>query len=117
MGTTRTGSLRRTLRRSARRLARRADLGRLVRRRASAPLGLRMAKTTLAAVISWELALRLPGSQPPVLAPLTALLVTQLTLVKTITGSLQRVASVTARCCWRWLWPTCSGCTGGASAW
>ena len=30
------------------------------------------------------------------LAPLTALLVTQLTLVKTITGSLQRVASVTA---------------------
>ena len=47
-------------------------------------------------MISWELALRLPGSQPPVLAPLTALLVTQLTLVKTITGSLQRVASVTA---------------------
>jgi hypothetical protein len=47
-------------------------------------------------VISWELALRLPGTQPPVLAPLTALLVTQLTLVKTITGSLQRVASVTA---------------------
>jgi hypothetical protein len=46
--------------------------------------------------VSWELALRLPGTQPPVLAPLTALLVTQLTLVKTITGSLQRVASVTA---------------------
>jgi hypothetical protein len=47
-------------------------------------------------VISWELARLLPGSQPPVLAPLTALLVTQLTLVKTITGSLQRVASVAA---------------------
>ena len=58
--------------------------------------GLRTAKTTLAAVISWELALRLPGTTPPVLAPLTALLVTQLTLVKTITGSFQRVASVTA---------------------
>ena len=91
----RAGAPRRRLRRAARRLARRVDLGRLTRRGADAPLGLRTAKTTLAAVISWELALLLPGSQPPVLAPLTALLVTQLTLVKTITGSLQRVASVT----------------------
>ena len=92
----RAGTPRRRLRRAARRLARRVDLGRLTRRGADAPLGLRTAKTTLAAVISWELALLLPGSQPPVLAPLTALLVTQLTLVRTITGSLQRVASVTA---------------------
>jgi len=92
----RAGSPRRQLRRAARRLARRVDLGRLARRGDDAPLGLRTAKTTLAAVISWELARLLPGSQPPVLAPLTALLVTQLTLVKTITGSLQRVASVTA---------------------
>jgi hypothetical protein len=93
----RVGSLRRRLRRSTRRLARRVDLGRLTpwRGKGAAP-GLRTAKTTLAAVISWELALRLPGTTPPVLAPLTALLVTQLTLVKTITGSLQRVASVTA---------------------
>jgi hypothetical protein len=97
VGGERAGRLRRQLRRSARRLARRADLGRLARLRGDgAPLGLRTAKTTLAAVISWELALRLPGSQPPVLAPLTALLVTQLTLVKTITGSFQRVASVAA---------------------
>jgi Aromatic acid exporter family member 1 len=97
MGGRRAGSLRRRLRRSVRRLGRRVDLGRLASRRDdTAPLGLRTAKTTVAAVISWELALRLPGSQPPVLAPLTALLVTQLTLVKTITGSLQRVASVTA---------------------
>jgi hypothetical protein len=89
--------VRRRLRRSARRLARRIDLGRLTRRQGDGSLlGLRTAKTTLAAVIAWELALRLPGTQPPVLAPLTALLVTQLTLVKTITGSLQRVASVTA---------------------
>ena len=97
MGAERAGSWRRKLRRSARRLARRVDLRRLVRWRGEgSPLGLRTAKTTLAAVISWELALLLPGSQPPVLAPLTALLVTQLTLVKTITGSFQRVASVTA---------------------
>jgi uncharacterized membrane protein YgaE (UPF0421/DUF939 family) len=97
MGAERTDSLRRRLRRSARRLGRRIDLGRLASRREDgSPVGLRTAKTTLAAVISWELALRLPGSQPPVLAPLTALLVTQVTLVQTITGSLQRVASVTA---------------------
>jgi hypothetical protein len=97
VGGERAGSLRRRLRRSVRRLARRADLRRLTRLRGDgSPLGLRTAKTTLAAVISWELALRLPGSQPPVLAPLTALLVTQVTLVKTITGSFQRVASVTA---------------------
>jgi hypothetical protein len=97
VGAERAGTWRRKLRRSARRLARRVDLRRLVRWRGEgSPLGLRTAKTTLAAVISWELALLLPGSQPPVLAPLTALLVTQLTLVKTITGSFQRVASVTA---------------------
>jgi hypothetical protein len=86
-----------SLRRAARRVARRVDLAPLTEWRGrGVPPGLRTAKTTLAAVISWELALRLPGSQPPVLAPLTALLVTQVTLVQTITGSLQRVASVTA---------------------
>jgi hypothetical protein len=97
VGTEPTDSLRRRLRRSARRLGRRIDLGRLASRREDgSPLGLRTAKATLAAVISWELALRLPGSQPPVLAPLTALLVTQVTVVQTIIGSFQRVASVTA---------------------
>jgi Aromatic acid exporter family member 1 len=96
VGAGRARSLRR-LRRSARRLARRVDLRRLVRwREDGSQLGLRTAKTTLAAVLSWELALRLPGSQPPVLAPLTALLVAQITLAETITGSFQRVASVTA---------------------
>jgi Aromatic acid exporter family member 1 len=96
VGAGRARSLRR-LRRSARRVGRRVDLRRLVRwREDGSQLGLRTAKTTLAAVLSWELALRLPGSQPPVLAPLTALLVTQVTLAKTITGSFQRVASVTA---------------------
>jgi len=105
----RTGSWRR-LHRSARRLARRTDIGRLTRRRGDdSLLGLGTAKTTLAAVIAWELAERLPGTEPPVLAPLTALLVTQLTIVKTITGSLQRVASVTAARAGRARTPT-SGC-------
>jgi hypothetical protein len=97
VGRERLGSRRRRLRRTTRRLARRVDLGRLTRWRGhGSPPGLRTAKTTLAAVVSWELALRLPGTTPPVLAPLTALLVTQITLVETITGSLQRVGSVTA---------------------
>ena len=95
MAAQRTSSLRRRLRRSARRLVRRADLGRLVRWRGDgSPLLLRTAKTTLAAVVSWELALLLPGSEPPVFAPLTALLVTQLTVVETVTEGLQRVGSV-----------------------
>jgi hypothetical protein len=58
------------------------------------PPGLRTAKTTLAAIVSWELARRLPGDSQPLLAPLTALLVTQLTVVETVTEGLERVGSV-----------------------
>jgi uncharacterized membrane protein YccC len=84
-----------SLGRAARRVARRVDLSPLTEWRGrGVPPGLRTAKTTLAAVISWELARRLPGESLPVLAPLTALLVTQLTVVETVTGSLQRVGSV-----------------------
>jgi uncharacterized membrane protein YccC len=84
-----------SLRRVARRVARRVDLSPLTEWRGrGTPPGLRTAKTTLAAVISWELARRLIHTEAPVLAPLTALLVTQLTVVETVTGSLQRVGSV-----------------------
>jgi uncharacterized membrane protein YccC len=84
-----------SLRRAARRVVRRVDLTPLTEWRGrGVPPGLRTAKTTLAAVISWELARRLPGESPPVLAALTALLVTQLTVVETITESLQRIGSV-----------------------
>jgi Aromatic acid exporter family member 1 len=87
--------LRRSLRRAARRVARRVDLTPLTEWRGrGTPPGLRTAKTTLAAVLSWELARQLTGSEAPVLAPLTALLVTQLTVVETVTESLQRVGSV-----------------------
>jgi hypothetical protein len=58
--------------------------------------GLRTAKTTLAAVLSFALAQQLGTSPQPVLAPLTALLVVQLTMYETVTGGLQRVASVVA---------------------
>jgi uncharacterized membrane protein YgaE (UPF0421/DUF939 family) len=58
--------------------------------------GLRTAKTTLAAVLSFVLAQRLGTSPAPVLAPLTALLVVQLTMYETVASGLQRVASVVA---------------------
>jgi hypothetical protein len=87
--------LRTSLRRAVRRVSRRVDLSPLTEWRGrGTPPGLRTAKTTLAAVISWELARRLTGSEAPVLAPLTALLVTQLTVVETVTEGLQRVGSV-----------------------
>ena len=58
--------------------------------------GLRTAKTTLAAVLSFALAQQLLTSPQPVLAPLTALLVVQLTMYETVASGLQRVASVVA---------------------
>lgn len=58
--------------------------------------GLRTAKTTLAAVVAFEVAELLHTSAQPILAPLTALLVVQLTLYSTLTSGLDRVASVVA---------------------
>jgi hypothetical protein len=58
--------------------------------------GLRTAKTTLAAVLSFVLAQQLGTSPQPVLAPLTALLVVQLTMYETVASGVQRVASVVA---------------------
>jgi hypothetical protein len=58
--------------------------------------GLRTAKTTLAAVLSFVAAQQLGTSPQPVLAPLTALLVVQLTMYETLASGLQRVASVVA---------------------
>ena len=58
--------------------------------------GLRTAKTTLAAVLSFALAQFLLTSPAPVLAPLTALLVVQLTMYETLASGLQRVVSVLA---------------------
>jgi uncharacterized membrane protein YgaE (UPF0421/DUF939 family) len=58
--------------------------------------GLRTAKTTLAAVLSFVVADWIGTSDAPVLAPLTALLVIQVTMYDTVRESLQRVASVLA---------------------
>jgi hypothetical protein len=61
-----------------------------------APPGWRTAKTTLAAVLAYELARRLLHTDDPLLAPLTALLVAQLTIVQTVKSGLERVGSVVA---------------------
>ncbi len=58
--------------------------------------GWRTAKTTLAAVLSYVIADVLNTSDAPILAPLTALLVVQLTMYETLSHGLDRVASVVA---------------------
>lgn len=58
--------------------------------------GLRTAKTTLAAVLSFAVADAVLSGAPPVLAPLTALLVVQLTMYETVAHGFQRVISVLA---------------------
>jgi len=61
------------------------------------PPGWRTIKTTLAAVLAYLLAVWMLGNQPaPLLAPLTALLVAQLTIFETIKSGLERVGSVVA---------------------
>ena len=67
----------------------------LVRRRAQ-PTMAYIARLTGTAVFAYLLALLLPGTARPVLAPLTALLVVQATLFQTIRSAIQRVAGVTA---------------------
>ena len=58
--------------------------------------GLRTAKTTLAAVASFVVAEWLHTSDQPILAPLTALLVVQLTMNETVAHGRERIVSVVA---------------------
>ncbi len=58
--------------------------------------GLRTAKTTLAAVVAFVAADLLQTSDQPVLAPLTAILIVQLTLYSTVRHGLDRVLAVVA---------------------
>jgi hypothetical protein len=60
------------------------------------PPGLRTAKTVVAAVLSFVVADALHTSPSPVLAPLTALLVVQLTMSETVAHGRERVVSVVA---------------------
>jgi uncharacterized membrane protein YgaE (UPF0421/DUF939 family) len=67
----------------------------LARRRAQ-PAAAYIVRLTGTAVFAYLLALLLPGSARPVLAPLTALLIVQATLFQTIRTAIQRVGAVTA---------------------
>jgi hypothetical protein len=58
--------------------------------------GLRTAKVTVAAVLSYAAADLLNTTPAPILAPLTALLVVQLTVYETVTQGIQRIFSVLA---------------------
>ena len=67
----------------------------LVARRGRVRLrGVRTIKSTVAAVAAYVVALPLSDNPQPVLAPLTALLVVQLTLYDTVRRGLRRVAAV-----------------------
>lgn len=74
---------------------RRGWLGELALRRRRVP-GLRTGKTVLAAVAAYVVASLVSVNPHPVLAPLTALLVVQLTLYETLTSGVRRVLSVVA---------------------
>lgn len=80
--------------RAGERLRRRLSRLRLIRRGRTP--GLRTSKTTLAAVLSFVIAQKLGTSAVPILAPLTALLVVQLTMYETVASGLDRVVSVLA---------------------
>jgi uncharacterized membrane protein YgaE (UPF0421/DUF939 family) len=67
----------------------------IVSRRAQ-PATLTILRLTFIAIVAFELARRVTGNPRPILAPLTALLVVQVTLFQTIRTALQRVASVVA---------------------
>jgi hypothetical protein len=65
----------------------------LVRRRGQPP-AVYIARLTVTAALAYLVALPLPVSHQPVLAPLTALLIVQATMYQTIRHALQRVVSV-----------------------
>jgi uncharacterized membrane protein YccC len=77
-------------------LGRAVDRAVLASRAAGRVPGLRTAKTTTAAVLAFLAADALTSTPGPVLAPLTALLVVQLTTYETLTSGLERVVSVLA---------------------
>ena len=67
----------------------------VVRRRAQ-PTAVTMARLAATAVFAYLVALPLPASPHPVLAPLTALLVVQVSLYQTLSSAVRRVAAVVA---------------------
>src|SRR5271167_2737073 len=67
----------------------------LVRQRAQ-PAAATIVRLVITAVFAYLLALLIPGASRPVLAPLTALLVVQVSIYQTLRSAVRRVASVVA---------------------
>jgi hypothetical protein len=67
-----------------------------VARRQGQPMAVFVTRLTVTAVLAYGLALWLQPSPVPLLAPLTALLVLQVSLYKTVRSAVQRIASVVA---------------------
>ncbi|MFJ7203721.1 aromatic acid exporter family protein [Streptomyces sp. NPDC098789] len=65
-----------------------------VARRRREPVAVQALRSTAAAVVSYSVALRLSDEPSPLTAPLTALLVVQVTLYSTLTTSVRRVNAV-----------------------
>ena len=65
-------------------------------RRHNEPVVVRTVRSTVGATLAFVIGLWLTGSRAPLLAPLTALLVIQVSLYATLTSGLRRVASVVA---------------------
>jgi uncharacterized membrane protein YgaE (UPF0421/DUF939 family) len=81
---------------AVRTVARRTPQRLTVARHRAQPTALVIARMTVTAVLAYLLASLLPGASRPVLAPLTALLVVQVTLYQTVWNAVRRVASVLA---------------------
>ena len=65
-----------------------------IARRRAQPVTVTIARLTVTAVVAFVIARLVTGAAGPILAPLTALLVVQVTLYQTFRSALQRVASV-----------------------
>jgi hypothetical protein len=76
------------------RLRRPAQESLSVARRRAQPVSLTIARLTVTAVVAFVVARLVTGAASPILAPLTALLVVQVTLYQTFRSALERVAAV-----------------------
>ena len=86
----------------------------LVRHRTQ-PTAETIVRLTVTAVFAYLISLTVPGTSHSVLAPLTALLVAQVSLYQTLRSAISRVAAVVAGSCAPWAWRRWSGSRGGAS--
>ena len=81
---------------AARTITRRAPVSLTLVRHRAQPTTATIVRLTVTAVFAYLLALPLPNTSRPVMAPLTALLVVQVSIYQTLRTAVRRVASVVA---------------------